>query len=41
MPTIYVIALVRPSSIPASNANETAEQRRQTLIEGYLTEQGK
>jgi hypothetical protein len=34
-------ALMGALSIPASNANETAEQRGQTLIKGYLIEQGK
>ncbi len=41
MPTIYVIGVDGRIIHSGFGANEIAEQRRRTLIEGYLTEHGK
>jgi peroxiredoxin/outer membrane lipoprotein-sorting protein len=41
MPTIYVIGVDGRIIHSGFGANEIAEQRRRTFIEGYLTEQGK
>lgn len=41
MPTIYVVGVDGRIIHSGFGANEIAEQRRRTLIEGYLTDHGK